>query len=137
MEKKGNILNTSKDTLNNIKFNDIFNIEDIQRLQDVFSDTNDVASIILNLDGSAITESSNYNHHFNKLICNNTQSRENCMRANVGSYGLSNEKIIISKCKNCGLLEAYAPIVVGGIHIANWCIGQVKNEEYDETFVKW
>ena len=40
-------------------FTDLFDLEEIQRFQDLFSDANEVASIIIKTDGTPITKASN------------------------------------------------------------------------------
>ncbi len=43
---------TVTETLESLQFSDLFNIEDIQRIQNLFSDATGVASIITLPDGS-------------------------------------------------------------------------------------
>ena len=56
---------SANDSLNDIQFSDIFNIEEIQRLQDLFADAYGVASIIITTDGKPITNPSNF-----IILCN-------------------------------------------------------------------
>lgn len=81
--------NQIPDTAHRIHFAEIFNLEDIQRLQDLFSAATGVASLITHPDGTPITKD-------------------------------------IYACKSW---EASESIDVGGIHIANWLIGQVPDSE--------
>ena len=46
--------------LNNIQFSDIFNIEDIQLIQNLFADANGIFSVITQVDGTPITHPSNF-----------------------------------------------------------------------------
>jgi ligand-binding sensor protein len=50
----------STSSFREVNFNDIFKIEEIQILQDLFADTHGVASIITTTDGTPITNPSNY-----------------------------------------------------------------------------
>ena len=49
----------------------------------------------------------------------------------MGSFNPDGPKL--KKCLSVGLWDAGASITVGGKHIANWLIGQVRNEETDEA----
>ena len=60
--ESGNKNATSDSDKNGIKFSDVFNLEDVQRLQDLFSSATGVASIITDPDGTPITNSSNFSH---------------------------------------------------------------------------
>src|SRR5660397_290072 len=42
---------------------------------------------------------------------------------------------VVQPCLSGGLWDAGANITVGGKHIANWLIGQVRNEEIDEELL--
>ena len=122
------------DAVNNIQFNDIFNINDIQRLQDLFSEANEVASIITQPDGTPITNPSNH-CRLCTIIRGTEKGLANCFKSDteLGQYNPSQP--IIKPCLSGGLWDAGASIAVGGKHIANWLIGQVRNEELDEQLI--
>jgi len=111
-----------------IQFEDIFVIEDIQRMQNLFSDVTGVASVITNPDGIPITKESNF-----CLFCNIVRSTPkglvNCIKSDkLNCAGISSE-VQLKPCLSGGLWDTGAKIIVNGIHIANWLIGQVRNEE--------
>jgi PAS domain S-box-containing protein len=132
MNCKEDSLNSLTVATSNIKFSDIFVLEDIQRIQDMFSDATNVASIITHPDGTPITNPSNF-----CKFCNNIRKTEqglaNCYKSDaiLGFYNPSGP--VVQKCQSGGLWEAGASITVGGIHIANWLIGQVRDEESAES----
>lgn len=117
---------------NEIQFTDIFDIEDVQRLQDLFADTNGVASIITKPDGTPITKSSNFTRFCEKIVRQTEKGCSNCYKSDaiIGSQHLNGP--IIQPCLSSGLWDAGASISVNGKHIASWLIGQVRNEELDE-----
>jgi PAS domain S-box-containing protein len=119
------------DAIPNIQFSDIFKLDDIQRLQDLFSDANKVASIITYPDGTPITKPSNFCRLCEDIIRKTEKGLSNCYKSDalIGSQNTSEP--IVQHCLSCGLWDAGASINAGGIHIANWLIGQVKNEEID------
>jgi len=120
------------DTINGIQFSDIFNIEEIQRLQDLFSDATGVSSIISHPDGKPITRSSNFCHLCSNIIRKTEKGNAHCIKSGeaIGRFNPSGP--VVQMCQCGGLWDACASITVGGKHIANWLIGQVRNEETDE-----
>ncbi len=112
-----------------IQFSDIFDLDEIQRLQDLFSDASSVASIITHPDGTPITKPSNFSKLCNDIIRKTEKGLANCYKSDtiIGRYSATGP--IVQKCLSCGLWDAGAAITVGGKHIANWLIGQVRNEE--------
>jgi two-component system, sensor histidine kinase and response regulator len=121
-----------KNGLNNvIGFSDIFNLDDIQRIQDLFADATGVASIITYPDGTPITKPSNFCRLCNEIIRQTETGLSNCFKSDAEIGRPNADGPIIQPCLSGGLWDAGASIIVGGKHIANWLIGQVKNEELD------
>lgn len=117
--------------INNLKFNDIFDLNDLQRLQDLFADAHGVASLITHPDGTPITKPSNFTELCNNIIRKTEKGCANCYKSDalIGSHNHAGP--IVQKCLSGGLLEAGASISVEGKHIANWLIGQVLSEGQD------
>jgi len=132
MKTKTGIGNSTSDFVNDIQFGDVFNLEEIQRLQDLFSNALGVASLITHLDGTPITNPSNFCRLCNDIIRKTEKGLKNCYHSDA-MIGQSNRTgAIIGPCLSCGLWDAGTSISVGGKHIANWMIGQVRTEEIDE-----
>jgi PAS domain S-box-containing protein len=129
--KTDNELNFSIDVNENgIQFNDIFNIEDIQRMQDLFCDATGVSSIITYPNGSPITRPSNF-CSLCTIVRNTEKGLANCIKSDaLNCCGISTE-MQFQPCLSAGLWDTGAKISVNEIHIANWLIGQVRNEETD------
>lgn len=110
---------------------DILNISDIQRFQDIFANTHGVASIITNTDGTPITQPTNFTRLCKTIIRETEKGCANCFHSDsvIGSYNPTG--VIVQPCLSGGLWDAGVSITVGGTHIANWLIGQVRNEEVD------
>jgi PAS domain S-box-containing protein len=115
-----------------LQFNDLFTLEDMQRLQDLFAEAHNVASIITHPDGTPITNPSNFCHLCNNIIRKTPKGLDNCIKsdATIGRY--NPEGPTIQPCLSGGLWDAGASITVGGKHIANWLIGQVRIAQMDE-----
>jgi PAS domain S-box-containing protein len=119
--------------IDDIQFLDIFDLDDIQRIQDLFADATGVASIITHPDGTPITRQSNFCRLCNEIIRKTDIGLANCFKSDA-EIGRSNPSgPVIQPCLSGGLWDAGASIIVGGKHIANWLIGQVKNEELDHN----
>ncbi|MHC1729637.1 MAG: PAS domain S-box protein [Syntrophobacteraceae bacterium] len=109
-----------------ISFEDLFNLEDIQRLQDQFCDATGVASLVTRPDGTPITAPSNFCRFCLDIVRSTEKGRANCNTSDstLGRYHPHGP--VIQTCLSAGLAGAGASIQVGGKHIANWVIGQVR-----------
>ena len=68
----------TKDTINDIQYSDVLSLEEIQSLQDLFSDVSGVASLITLPDGTPITNPSNYCKLCNNIIRKTDKGLANC-----------------------------------------------------------
>ena len=117
----------------NILFSDIFDLEEIQRMQDLFSEATGVASLITLPNGTPITEPSNFSR-FCQLIRATEKGFINCKHSDMfigGKIDFSKDSEL-TPCLSAGLWDTGAKITVGNVHIANWMIGQVRNKDADE-----
>ncbi len=116
-----------------VKFSDIFVLEDIQRVQDAFSDATGVASVITTLDKTPITTPSNFQRLCSGKICKSSNGMVSCFESEFLFNNGNKSGPVLQPCHIEGLWDAAAPITVGDIHIANWIIGQVRDESTDEN----
>ena len=121
-----------EDPAGEIGFADIFDHIEIQRMQDLFSDATSVASIITDTDGIPITKPSNFYRLFNNLILTTESGRQSCYQsyAKIGHFDSFDP--VINPGFGGSLWHSGTRISVGGRHIANWIIGQVRDELLDE-----
>ena len=115
-----------------ISFDDLFNIDDIQKIQDAFAAATKVASIITKPDGTPITTPSNFCRLCRDIIRNTEKGCANCFYSDAMIGRQNPGGPIVQPCLSGGLWDAGASITVGGKHIASWLIGQVKNEAINE-----
>lgn len=115
-----------------IAFEDLFNLKDIQSLQDEFANATGVASVITLPDGTPITAPSNFCRLCNEIIRKTEKGLANCYRSDAALGRLAANGPAIQPCMSGGLWDAGAGISVGGKHIANWLIGQVRDETQTE-----
>ncbi|MHC1723568.1 MAG: PocR ligand-binding domain-containing protein [Aminipila sp.] len=110
-------------------FTNLFDLSEIQRIQDAFSFSTGVASIITKVDGTPITKPSNF-----CSLCNIIQKTEkglkNCMLSHSIIGKPKKDGPQIKKCFCGGLIDGGANIIVGDQHVANWHIGQILTSEY-------
>lgn len=115
-----------------IKITDLFNIDELQKIQDSFCDALGVSSVITQVDGTPITKPGNFTE-----FCNIVRSTsKGCKNCNVSDATLGRQNRsgpIIATCLSGGLWDGGASINIGGRHLANWLIGQVRNEAQDEN----
>ncbi len=99
-------------------FDELFDVNEFQHLQDIFSEANGITSIIVLSNGNPITKVSNLKALITK---DNTLPifDEIDYNPQIRSY--------IDGC----LLKSSVAITVNNQHIANWMIGQVRNENFD------
>jgi len=121
-DRKGGYMNKG------VSFFDLFDLKEIQNIQDSFAKATGVASIITDTEGLPITGPSNFCRLCIDIIRKTEKGLINCMKsdAQIGCY--NSEGPIVQPCLSGGLWDAGASIRVGDKHIANWLIGQVRNE---------
>ena len=114
-----------------VRFVDIFDISEIQHMQDLFADAHGVASLITDVEGNPITKPSNFSHFCENIIRKTELGCANCFKSDAALGSYNPNAANVQQCLSGGLWDAGASITVGGKHIANWLIGQVRNEDID------
>lgn len=134
LEKRILALTRPLDDSKGLEFEDLFNIELIQQLQDEFAKATGVASVIIASDGTLITKPGNVrgfcpdiakNTEFGRIL--NHYTRQEPAELRVRMEGA------LRPCLNSGLWEAGASIAVGGKHLATWFIGLTRDESLTEA----
>lgn len=119
-----------------IRFLDLFDMAEIQRLQDQVAQAFGVASIITYPDGKPITNPSNFCRLCNDIIRKTELGLKNCMYSD-SVLGVPNPAgPSIQPCLSGGLWDAGSSITIGGVHIANWLIGQIKDQTQNEEKIR-
>jgi len=112
-------------------FFQLFDINEVQQIQDSFSEATGVASIITEVDGTPITRPSGFSFFCNEIVRKTEKGLCNCIKSDafLGMPDTSGPRF--QRCLSGGLLDGGASIMVGNHHIANWLIGQVMDEDAD------
>ncbi len=114
-----------------ISFTDLFDIDEIQHLQDLFAEITGVGSLITTPEGIPLTKPSNFCRLCRDIIRTTEKGLKNCYRSDA-IIGLHNpDGPIVQPCLSGGLWDSGASITAGGRHVANWLIGQVRNDLLD------
>ena len=117
----------------NISFTDLFDLDEIQKIQDEFASAAGVASIITQPDGTSITRPSNFSRLCGEVFHETEQGRLNCYQTGRQIGKFSDGKPTILPCLSKGQWDAGARISVAGHHVATWLIGQVRDETANEA----
>ena len=114
-----------------IRFEDLFNIEEIQQIQDSFAEATGVASLITDTKGVPITKPSKFVFLCNEVIRKTEKGLKNCMHSDACLGKLNPNGPIYQPCLSGGLWDGGTSITAGNKHVANWLIGQVLDESHD------
>ncbi len=104
---------------------DLVSLEELQKIQDSFSEVTGTATIITSTDSTMITKPSNFNRVC-EIVYSTEEGRRRCDesdRMRTENARQSREPVI-QQCLSCGFTDASVPIIVAGRHIANWLVGQ-------------
>jgi len=118
--------------ITDIKLGDLFDLEEIQKIQDAFAAATGVASIIIDMQGRPLTEPSNFSHLCGNIIRQTPRGSLNCQHSDAAIGAKCLDGPWIQRCSSGGLFDAGASIRVGEQPIAVWLVGQVYDESFDE-----
>ena len=117
-------------------FSDLFNIDEIQRIQDAFAEATGVASVVTRPDGTALTRPSNFRRLCSEVIRRTETGHDECVFEGTRPLDPSPDGPLFFTCLAGGLWGGGATIWVGDTHVANWLVGQVLDDTLsDETLI--
>lgn len=133
-----NIQEKMMTNLKEIHFYDLFDQNEIQELQNLFSDAHGVSSVITDLEGNLLTTPSNFTSLCKMVIANSPENKSNCFAMEQWADGIKKnvDQTIVTPCAKTGLWFETAYISVGNTPIAIWQIGQVRSISYDITQIE-
>jgi len=137
MKFRGKIHIAGNDKLiNELMLTDLIDKEELQKIQDVFVKANKITSTIVDINGNPITEPSNHSKVCT-LIRETKKGFQNCIMSgkNLGANSIKLKRPNFHKCQSIGFIDACAPIIIEGVHMANWLIGQNCIGDVDENRV--
>ena len=110
---------------------DLISLDELQAMQDALSSAMGVASIITEPDGTPITRPSNFCRLCNDIIRRTDKGLCNCMKSDAALGRRNPDGPTVQPCLSGGLWDGGTSICVGEQHIANWLVGQVRDESLD------
>ena len=110
---------------------DLFQAEEIQRVQDAFALASNVASVISAPDGTPLTRPGNLSEPFTTLVHGRDTVEAGRVFPAIALRPSAAAGLAVHACPLTGLMYAGMPISVGECHVANWVIGQVRDEDMD------
>jgi len=119
-----------------VEFDTLFNPADIQRIQDEFAAATGVASIITRPDGTPLTKPSRFTRLCSEIVRKTEKGCANCYQSDAVLGAPHAGGPIVQPCLSGGLWDAGASIIVGGRHVANWLIGQVRDATQTEDAMR-
>ncbi len=121
------------DDTGEITFDELFDLTEVQRIQDEFSRATGVASLITDPQGNPLTKPSNFTDFCAIHIRGTERGLANCRQSDavLGQAHAAGAKV--QTCLSAGLWDAGTSISVGGRHVASWLIGQVRDETQSEA----
>jgi two-component sensor histidine kinase/PAS domain-containing protein/CheY-like chemotaxis protein len=114
-----------------LRLEDLFNIEELQEIQDAFAKATGVASLITDVAGHPITRASSFCRLCEDFVRPNSEGRARCEESD-SALGLAAEGGgVMRPCLSAGLWDGGTSIMVGDRIVARWLIGQVLDEDAD------
>lgn len=113
----------------NVRIQDIIDINFLQEFQDEFSESMGIAAVTVDEEGKPVTKPSNYTGFCN-MIQSTTDGKSRCASSHRmgGEEAVRTGKPYIYTCKS-GLIDFAAPIIIDGHHIGTVLGGQLINSE--------
>ena len=127
--------NPSRADTAGLQFHDLFDLVEIQRIQDAFSLATGVASLITDIKGHPITRPSQF-RKVCSLIRTSPKGLERCIYSDALIGQKNPAGPIFGNCLSVGLLDGGTCISIGDRQIAKWLVGQVATDEFDEVWLR-
>lgn len=115
--------------MDNVAFNEIFDMETLQRLMDSLSKSLEVGLCIRSPEGKRLTEDSVYCRFCQDIIQHSEMGKKQCEASDVTLSAYKEKSPMICRCKSAGLMDAGINLMVDGVHIASILVGQVRLKE--------
>jgi len=131
LERRLAVLTEPMGNLSEIGVQDLFDLDELQVIQDCFAQATGVASIITDAKGHPITRPSNFCSLCIDIIRKTEKGLENCYRSDATLGNLNQFGPTLQPCLSGGLWDGGAAIHVAGHHVGNWLVGQVLDEACD------
>ncbi len=128
-----NIHNDDKQLL----ITDFLEIEYLQKLMDLFSGATGLGSVLSTPNGTPITKPSGF-CRLCGLLRTTEKGRILCEESDayLGIEAARTKQPVYSPCRSSGLMDAAAPVIVSGIHVATLLCGQCREQTVSEEKIR-
>lgn len=122
--------------LQDFELEDILDLKRIRELNEAFAYTNGIASTVIDLQGEPLLPPANHSRVC-RAIRSTPQGLANCKRSGriLGQMAREKQRPVHSRCYSLGFVDAAAPIMVKGKHLATWLVGQAELAHVDEASI--
>jgi diguanylate cyclase (GGDEF)-like protein len=133
---KTDIMDDDGNEIEDLELLDLFDITELRRINESFSDSCGVASTLVDKTGEPITPPTNHSRVCT-IIRSTPIGMERCRRSAqiLGSKSMELGHPYSCSCYGIGFVDASAPIVVKGKLLGNWLIGQGNLSDVNERRV--
>lgn len=107
------------------RLENLFDLSELQEMQDAFASALGVSSIITDIQGKPLTRPSNYCTFCTQVVPSTEKGRQLCDQSHSLYECPTTGGPSFKYCMSAGMMDGGASIFVGDVHIANWLIGQV------------
>jgi len=120
-------------TISSIKIEDVIDIELLQKFQDNFAESMDIASVTVDVNGNPVTRPSSYTNFCRNFTHSTTEGDNRCAQSHKkgGEEAARTEKPYVYTC-HAGLIDFAAPIMLDGQLIGTILGGQILVEKPEE-----
>ncbi|MDS0528203.1 PocR ligand-binding domain-containing protein [Clostridium sp. SHJSY1] len=128
--------NDSKN-LSEIRLQDVIDINILQKFQDNFAESMDIASVTVDINGTPVTKPSSYTNFCAKLTQSTKTGTNRCAESHKkgGEEAAKTGKPYIYTC-HAGLIDFAAPIMVNGTQIGTILGGQILTKKPEEQLYR-
>lgn len=123
--------------LSAIKLEDVLDLELLQRFQDNFAESMDIASVTVDINGTPVTKPSSYTSFCASFTQSTTVGDSRCAESHRkgGEEAAKTGKPYVYTC-HAGLIDFAAPIIVNGTQIGTILGGQVLTKKPQENLYR-
>ncbi len=119
---------------NDLRFEDLVDLDQIGKIQKSFAEMTGLASIITGVDGIPLLPPSRFSEYC-QLIRKTKKGSIDCIKSDTALYS-QNGEYKIYRCQSGGLLDSWSPIIIDGRHVATWLVGQAREMGHDNIDIK-
>jgi ligand-binding sensor protein len=121
-----NTVNKNSASISNIQLKDVLDIDLLQKFQDNFAESMDLASVTVDINGEPVTKPSSYTSFCMNYTHSTKTGDDRCAQSHKigGEKAAQSGRPYIYKC-HAGLIDFAAPIMVDGVQIGTILGGQV------------